>query len=351
MIVVPKHIENFNVDALKSIIDEFPGGRKMFCRFTDVSEAAVIKYVYGKSVPSQKTIWCMAGKLGIPEDYFSSDYDEESIDEIMENVRKSIRSDYEKYKIKRGVKRGEAMGIRKEFKWSDSEVPYPYNLVDAICKEHVDAVFTIDQCNGLEEVLKTLTEREQDVLDKRYRNYMSLGAVGKEYGLTLERIRQIEAKALRKLRHPSRMKFIRLGLTGLERYSELRMLEEEIEEKRKICVQLDDEIKELKRRVESVKECVNDCFELQEQEEELSYDKIGIEELDFSVRTYCCLRRSDVDTVGKLIKLAADQDKLFRIRNLGRKSVQEIYDRLWDMYHVDPRENGLEDGERLDNVG
>ncbi|MCR4397877.1 MAG: RNA polymerase sigma factor RpoD [Firmicutes bacterium] len=62
----------------------------------------------------------------------------------------------------------------------------------------------------LEEVLDTLTEREQRVLRLRFGlddgRARTLEEVGQVFGVTRERIRQIEAKALRKLRHPSRSK-------------------------------------------------------------------------------------------------------------------------------------------------
>ena len=58
------------------------------------------------------------------------------------------------------------------------------------------------------EVLNSLTEREQKVLRLRFGlddgKARTLEEVGKEFNVTRERIRQIEAKALRKLRHPSR---------------------------------------------------------------------------------------------------------------------------------------------------
>jgi RNA polymerase primary sigma factor len=65
----------------------------------------------------------------------------------------------------------------------------------------------------LEEVMKTLTPREAKVLRLRFGlddgKARTLEEVGKEFDVTRERIRQIEAKALRKLRHPSRSKKLR----------------------------------------------------------------------------------------------------------------------------------------------
>ena len=65
----------------------------------------------------------------------------------------------------------------------------------------------------LEEVLKTLTPREEEVLRMRFGlidgKPHTLEEVGKKFDVTRERIRQIESKALRKLRHPSRSKKLR----------------------------------------------------------------------------------------------------------------------------------------------
>jgi RNA polymerase primary sigma factor len=62
-------------------------------------------------------------------------------------------------------------------------------------------------------VLGFLSERERRVLEMRYGlvdgKDHTLEEVGREFGVTRERIRQIEAKALRKLRHPSRSKSLR----------------------------------------------------------------------------------------------------------------------------------------------
>ncbi len=62
----------------------------------------------------------------------------------------------------------------------------------------------------LDGILNTLTDREEKVLRLRFGlddgRPRTLEEVGQEFGVTRERIRQIEAKALRKLRHPSRSK-------------------------------------------------------------------------------------------------------------------------------------------------
>ncbi len=70
----------------------------------------------------------------------------------------------------------------------------------------------------LKEILQTLTDRERQVLDYRFGLTdgfsRTLEEVGKQFNVTRERIRQIEAKALRKLRHPSRLKKLDGFLAG-----------------------------------------------------------------------------------------------------------------------------------------
>ena len=88
------------------------------------------------------------------------------------------------------------------------------HLGDFIQDDHVavpaDAAAYTLLHEQLMEVLDTLTEREQKVLKLRFGlvdgRPRTLEEVGKEFNVTRERIRQIEAKALRKLRHPSRSK-------------------------------------------------------------------------------------------------------------------------------------------------
>ena len=82
---------------------------------------------------------------------------------------------------------------------ADEHIPSPYEQTSkALLKEHLD------------EVLTTLNDREKKVLIMRFGledgRPRTLEEVGKAFGVTRERIRQIEAKAIRKLKHPSRSK-------------------------------------------------------------------------------------------------------------------------------------------------
>jgi RNA polymerase primary sigma factor len=91
------------------------------------------------------------------------------------------------------------------------------NLGDFI--EDADAVVPIDAASfillqeQLESVLHTLSEREKKVIELRFGlldgHPRTLEEVGREFGVTRERIRQIESKTLSKLRHPSRSQKLR----------------------------------------------------------------------------------------------------------------------------------------------
>lgn len=111
----------------------------------------------------------------------------------------------------------------------------------------VDAVVNDDLKERVREILKTLTPREEKVLKMRFgidvASEYTLEEVGKDFSVTRERIRQIEVKALRKLRHPSRSKKLQnffdkeidpmaLEGTGLE---EIPMLDD-------IDIEMDDDI-------------------------------------------------------------------------------------------------------------
>ncbi len=81
-----------------------------------------------------------------------------------------------------------------------------------------DAVVNSNLSEQIKKILKTLTPREEKVLRMRFgigeKADHTLEEVGRDFNVTRERIRQIEAKALRKLRHPSRSKKLRSFIDG-----------------------------------------------------------------------------------------------------------------------------------------
>jgi RNA polymerase primary sigma factor len=84
-----------------------------------------------------------------------------------------------------------------------------------------DAVINLNLKEQTEAVVRTLTPREEKIIKMRFGlddgSERTLAEVGQTFAVTRERIRQIEAKALRKLRHPSRSKKLRAFLEGAVR--------------------------------------------------------------------------------------------------------------------------------------
>jgi RNA polymerase primary sigma factor len=91
-------------------------------------------------------------------------------------------------------------------------------IEDKVLPSPPDTVIHINLREQIEEALKSLTEREAKVLKMRFGlgdgNEHTLEEVGQQFKVTRERIRQIEAKALRKLKHPSRSKKLKSFTNG-----------------------------------------------------------------------------------------------------------------------------------------
>jgi RNA polymerase primary sigma factor len=76
-----------------------------------------------------------------------------------------------------------------------------------------EATFNSALSEKIRELLKTLSPREEKIIRMRFgigeKDYYTLEEVGKNFGVTKERIRQIESIALRKLKHPNRVKLLK----------------------------------------------------------------------------------------------------------------------------------------------
>lgn len=196
----------------------------------------------------------------------------------------------------------------------DSEYYAPYGKkLEAIEKEAYDLLYRVHIPSLLKEI-DGLTEREKQVISFRYEHMLILDECGKKFGVTRERIRQIERKAMRKLWHPvKRRNYILLEYSALEQYKNqmnIVLMQNKILEDRLKAYESLDQITEEKENAP----------------ETIALDDISIAELDLSVRSYNCLVRRDYKTIGSLRDVS--REELMKIRNLGRKSYLEILDKV-----------------------
>ena len=96
------------------------------------------------------------------------------------------------------------MNLKKSSSWSVMGREELNELMNGAPKSLLESVAGQELKKTMDEVRKTLTYKEQQLIGMRFDDDKSLEQIGKELGITKERVRQMEAKALRKLRYPSR---------------------------------------------------------------------------------------------------------------------------------------------------
>lgn len=196
---------------------------------------------------------------------------------------------------------------------------YPFNLLDDIFGED-EYVPPSDFAPTLAYVLAGLTEREQAVLTARYKDRRTYENIGREMNVTMERIRQIELKALHKLRHPIRREMLLCGVReyylNREINTALKKITRASEAMARIAEAAEKTDGEINAARIDAEICKNDSIDM----------------LDLSVRAYNCLKRANIRTLGDLTEQTEEQLK--RIRNLGQRSCEEVIAKM--------REYGLE---------
>ena len=184
---------------------------------------------------------------------------------------------------------GDAIDPLKFDREADVTNIYPYNLAVSAVWFDFDGDLSDESRQktayetyvlGLFQAIAELSEREQQVIILRYKHDFTLDDVASPFHVTRERIRQIEHKALRKLR-------------ARRNYWVIECIKKEV-------------AAQARRQIGNH----ND------------FDNLPISNLGLSVRAYNCLRRSGIDTLGKLSEMTYDD--LMKVRNIGRKSVEEI---------------------------
>lgn len=99
---------------------------------------------------------------------------------------------------------------------------YPHNLLEAILfEEDVSRYADNPDCvAGLEYALTTLDDRLCQILECRYEKNMTFASIGEIFGISRSRADQLHDKAIRRLHHPTRYKYIAYGLEGARRADE-----------------------------------------------------------------------------------------------------------------------------------
>lgn len=181
------------------------------------------------------------------------------------------------------------MGIKKTV--------YPDNLlidlnIDILSRDMVDVR------KGIEYAISELSKTSQLVINERYKNQKLFKEIGDMLGVSSSRASALCRHALRMMRHPLRSDYIRYGYEkNLERLNEI--------ETRK------------KMKLENTPESA------------VAIREKSLDDLDLSVRSYNCIRRSNINTVGELADHIREKKKYWRnIRGLGNAGASEIFAKL-----------------------
>lgn len=212
---------------------------------------------------------------------------------------------------------------------------FPLNAIDAIFGNNNVMFDNMDYViNNFEVNFKKLTdvllnEKEREIVYLRFKDGYTLESIGKKYGLTRERIRQILEIIIRKFR-TSRMSYdyLNKGATTILISSEIAKLEKELELRKSA---LEDKIQKTETNDENSGLNQEELMRIK-----MSQDEISKYSLKLKVRTISSLTRAGYETVGEVVDLIEKEggyDYLLRkIRNFGLKSAKDLKSMLKRVY-------------------
>lgn len=318
-------MENVNYtwreDRLRRLMEQANMSISRLSKATGISPSTLVSYLQRKSSPSMEPLVRIADFFAVPVDYLIGRIDDDAIEQdYAEYFMMLRRAPYEAY----------LNGGRKELRITSCnvEAPWPYNLLDDVKgTEPWDFALNSDQEAGLAEAISSLGARDERLLRLYYEDGMTLDEVASADGVTRERVRQIVARGVRRLRHPVKRKLIELGLSGMEQERELTKTAEELRMKLKYVSDMESELRAKMAQIGTLTALMPKEAETIKVQVPRSYYDVPIDELDLSVRSWNCLRRAGIRTVNDACK-AAKEHKLTTYRNLGKKSLVEILTKL-----------------------
>lgn len=239
---------------------------------------------------------------------------------------KRARDEWQKINTDRKIALIKQAYLERERKELKELVPYPYNALKMVLNVEQINDIPIELIDKYDEIAqKYLSVREYEWFSKHFKENITCTQIGKEYGLTQQRVSEACKKSCLKMVH---------YLKSYEKYKE----KEQLEHEKKV-----DEEKLNEYRERLVQEFYRRGIYTQEMELvfgtidayptlNTQYDQITIEDLDLSVRSYNCLRRAGIQTLQELTEKTMFD--MMKVRNLGRKSLKEIHEKMLE-YGVD----------------
>ena len=188
---------------------------------------------------------------------------------------------------------------------------YPYNLIEDLELEPCEC---FEHFNERLEFLLTklvITDREEKIIRLYYIDGKTFEEIGKYFGTTRERIKQIHDKAIKKL------KLFKKYFYG----GKWCLMEELAKEEYQKYLETQKSFRTYESAKQYILQYENGVF--------LPIKEQKIENLDLTMRSYNCLKRAGIRTIGDLLNFSYYD--LIKIRNLGRKSMKEILDTIHDL--------------------
>lgn len=201
-------------------------------------------------------------------------------------------------------------------RFTNGKIPFPLNVMCVLFgNEDTDRALDTITAAGIFRIMdEALNDKEKEIIYLRYKEMLPLEGVAEQIGVSRERIRQIEAKAMRKMRHPSF-----LNKNKVISYPEYISVVREKEN-------AENKLEEVLRHVASSIDVLRDTREesiLSAADKMIYLEKISLESMELSVRSYNALSNYGCRTLRDVLEIKS-LEELKAIRNLGSKSAFEI---------------------------
>lgn len=301
-----------------------------------IRHGTLMAYMHGRSAPNFGTLCRLADVFGVTLDELAGR-------SVPQDARNYLYGEHKE--LVAALERKYQHKLDKRGIVDEPLALWPYNLLKVIFGEWND-ILTEDQMEGLRLTLSDLNETDRDVLIQYYRDGKTLQEIGAFYGVSRERIRQRNVKSVRKLRHPTKAKYIVMGAEGAKNAENQSKIDKDFIKREELIRAKEKYLAKEEQRIDER------MREMEEKESEVCGDpmKASIDILDLSTRSYNALWRGikvngvlqRIGTIEKLIEVAAE-GKLMSVRNLGKRSTEEVCAAIENYIGLDfYKENGVE---------